>query len=127
MKTLHTRQPRLITPAMFCALALSCGAASLAADHSDVPHTTVKYADLDLSNPQGAATLYSRIVVAANEVCKSFDIDNHGLADPLRRDECVRKTVADAVTKVAHPQLFAIYSAKTHQPLPIRVAAVAPR
>ena len=73
MKTL-TNLPRLITTAIFGALALSCDAASIAADNSDVPQTVVKFGDLNLSNPQGAATLYSRIVAAAHEVCRSFDI-----------------------------------------------------
>ena len=72
MKTLMTSSnlPRWITTAIFAALTLTCGAVSIAADNSDVPQTLVKFADLNLSNPQGAITLYSRIAAAANRVCK---------------------------------------------------------
>src|SRR5580658_927749 len=72
MKTLitSTHLPRRITTAIFGALAFGCGTLSIAADLSDVPQAVVKFGDLNLSNPQGAVTLYSRIVAAANEVCK---------------------------------------------------------
>ena len=122
-----TNMPRLITTAIFGALALSCGTASFAADNSDVPQVVVKFGDLNLLNPQGAATLYSRIVAAAHEVCRSFDIDSRDLAPRARRDACVHKAIADAVTKVGQPELFAIYSAKNHGPLPIIVAAAQTR
>jgi UrcA family protein len=127
MNTLSTSPSRLIPPAIFCSLALSCGAASIAADNAGVPHAIVKFGELDLSNPQGAAVLYGRIVVAANEVCKSFDIDNRGLTDRWRQYECIQKAIAHAVTKMGRPELFAVYNAKTHRPLPIRVVAVGPR
>jgi UrcA family protein len=124
MKTLiFTNLPRLITATFFGALALSCGAVSIAADNSDVPQVVVKYGDLNVSNPQGAATLYSRIAVAAHEVCKALDIDNRNLGFRARLDTCVHKAIADAVTKVDRPELFAIYNAKNHQSRPIIVAS----
>jgi hypothetical protein len=62
MKALVTSSnlPRRITTAIFAALALTCGAVSIAADNSDVPQALVKFGDLNVSNPQGATTLYSR-------------------------------------------------------------------
>jgi UrcA family protein len=122
-----TNLPRLIKTAIFGALALSCGAVSMAADRSDVPQAVVKFGDLNLSNPQGAATLYGRIVAAAHEVCKSFDIDSRDLGDRARLDACVHKAIAGAVTKVGQPELFAIYNVKNHQPLPILIAAAETR
>ena len=122
-----TNLPRLITTAVFGVLALSCGAVSIAADNSDVPQVVVKFGDLNLSNPQGAATLYGRIVAAAHEVCKSFDIDSRGLGSRVRLDACVHKAIAGAVTKVGQPELFAIYNGKNHHPLPIIVAAAQTR
>jgi UrcA family protein len=129
MKTLitSTNLPRRITTAIFGALAFGCGVVSIAADISDVPQAVVKFGDLNLSNPQGAVTLYSRIVAAANEVCKSFDVDSRDLGSRARLDACVHNATADAVTKVGQPGLFAIYAAKTHQPLPIIVAAAPTR
>lgn len=125
MKTLFTSThlSRLITTAIFGALALSGGAASIAADTSEVPQVVVKFGDLNLSNPQGAAKLYSRIATAAYEVCKSFDINSRDLGSRARLTACLHKAIADAVTKVGQPELLAIYNAKNHQPLPINVAA----
>jgi len=129
MKILMTSSnlPRRITTAIFAALAFTCGAASIAADTSDVPQALVKFGDLNLSNPQGAITLYSRIAAAANTVCKPFDIDSRDLGSRARLDACVHKAIANAVTKVDHPGLFAVYNAKNHQPGPIIVAAIQTR
>jgi UrcA family protein len=129
MKTLIlTNRPRLITATFFGALALSCGAVSIAADNSDVPQAVVKYGDLNVSNRQGAATLYSRIAVAAHEVCKSFDVDtNRDLGSRARLNACVHKAIAGAVTKVGQPELFAIYKAKNPQPRAIVLASAQAR
>jgi UrcA family protein len=122
-----SKQPHRITTAIFAALALTCGAVCIAADNSDVPQALVKFGDLNLSNPQGATTLYSRIATAAKKVCKPFDIDGSNLGSRARLDACVHKAIADAVTKVDRPELFAVYKAKNHQPRPIIVAAVQTR
>ena len=126
MKILMTPSnlPRRITTAIFAAFALTCGAVSIAADTSDVPQALVKFGDLNLSNPKGATTLYSRIAAAANSVCKPFDIDSLDLGSRARLDACVQKAIANAVTKVDHPELFAAYNAKNHQHRPIILAAV---
>jgi UrcA family protein len=118
-----TNLPRLITTAIFGAIALSCGAMSIAADQSDVRQAVVKFGDLNVSNRQGAATLYSRIVAAAGEVCN----DNRDLPYRARLHACVHKAIADAVTRVGQPELFAIYNAKNHRPHPITVAAAQTR
>jgi len=125
MKTLisSARLPRLVTATIFGALAFSCGALSIAADRSDVPRAVVKFADLNLSNRQGAATLYNRIVAAAYEVCKSFDTDSRDLSSYSQLEACVHKAIADAVTKVGQPELFAVYNARHRQPLPTTLAA----
>jgi UrcA family protein len=125
MKTLiaSATLPRLVTAAIFGALAFGIGTASIAADRSDVPQAVVKFGHLSLSNRQGATKLYDRIVVAANEVCKSFDTDIRDLTSQGQMLACIHKAIADAVTKVGHPELFAVYNARNHQPLPITVAA----
>ena len=125
MKTLlaSAKHPGLVTAAIFGALALGCGAVSIAADRSDVPQAVVKFGDLNLSNRQGAATLYNRIVFAAYEVCKSFDSDIRNLASHAHLNACVHRAIADAVTKVGQAELIAVYNAGSRQPLPITVAA----
>jgi UrcA family protein len=129
MKALNasTKLSRLLTTAIFGALALSCGAGATAANQSDVSQAVVKFGDLNLSNPQGAATLYRRIVAAAHEVCSSFDVDSADFAARALAGACVHKAIADAVTQVGQSELFAIYDAKNHQSLPIAVAAAQAR
>lgn len=117
------KPPRLVTTAIFAALAMSCAGLSVA-DAGDVPQAVVKFGDLNLARPQGAAALYGRIVVAAYEVCKSFDIDIHGLEFPAEQIACVHRAVARAVSNVGRPELFAIYNARNRHPLPIAVAAI---
>jgi UrcA family protein len=125
MKTLiaSAKHPHLLTAAIFGALAFGWGAVSIAADRSDVPQAVVKFGDLNLSNQQGAATLYNRIADAAHEVCKSFDTDIRDLASHAQLDACVHRAIADAVTKVGQPELIAVYNARNRQPQPITVAA----
>lgn len=125
MKTLITsaKHSRPVTAAILGALAFSCSAVSIAADRSDAPQAVVKFGDLNLSNPQGAATLYNRIVSAAYEVCKSFDTDIRNLSSHAQLDSCVHRAIADAVTKVGQPELIAVYNTRHRQPLPITVAA----
>jgi UrcA family protein len=108
----------LIATAILGALAFGFAGVSAAAD-SGARSTTVKYGDLNLSDPQGAATLYRRIVKAARAVCDSSDESPWSM---VAADRCVKKAVADAVTKVGQPQLIAVYNAKNPQPLPFTLA-----
>jgi UrcA family protein len=108
----------LITSAIFGALAAGFTGVSTAGD-TTVRSITVKYGDLNLSNPQGAATLYSRIVRAAHEVCELPDDSLSFRADARA---CLHKAIADAVTKVGHPELIAVYNANNREPLPATVA-----
>ncbi|HEY2463811.1 MAG TPA: UrcA family protein [Steroidobacteraceae bacterium] len=122
-----TTLPRVTAAAMFGALTLSFGAASFAADDSDVPKVIVKYGDLNLSNPKGAASLYSRIASAAHGVCRAFDADNRDFAAGKKVAACVHKAIANAVTDVGEPGLFAVYNAKNPQPRAIVVASAQAR
>jgi UrcA family protein len=124
MKTLSTSTnlSSLIATAIFGALALSCGAVSTAADSSDPHQVVVKVADLNLSTQQGAAALYRRIAAAANEACESYLVNSWDLLAAEKIQGCVQKAIADAVTKVGRPELFAIYNAKNHRPAPALVA-----
>jgi len=123
MKTLiaSPKLPRLLTTAVFGALALSCGAVSIASDNVYVHQRVVKFGDLDISHREGAVTLYSRILVAARDVC-GWDMDQVFGEAQARAQRCIVKAVADAVTAVGSPQLIVIYNAKNRQPLPVIVA-----
>jgi UrcA family protein len=114
-----TNLSRLISTAIFGAIALSWGTMSIAADDSDAPQVVVKFGDLNLSNPQGAAALYHRISTAAVTVCGPQD---RSLASMSRAQTCVHKAITDAVAKVGRAELFAVYNAKNRQLRPIVVA-----
>lgn len=93
----------LIATAIFGALAFS---AVSAADPSSAS-INVKYADLNIASPSGAAVLYERIRTAALSACNYFWFKTD--ADEAR---CVQRTIANAVTKVNQPALSAVYNAK---------------
>jgi UrcA family protein len=117
-----TRLRGFIATAIFSALASSFAAVCTAADSSDTRSETVKFADLNVSNPEGAAALYRRIATAANNVCRSFDNDSRYIGSQASLNACIHKAIADAVTKVGRPELFTVYNSKNRQPLPVTVA-----
>jgi UrcA family protein len=121
--TTATYLPNLIQTAIFGTLALMGGAPSMANDRDEVRQVVVRYGDLNVSNPQGAAELYSRIATAAREVCGGFDFDDHRLEARARTEACVRKAISGAVIDVRRPELFAIYNAKHAEALGMPVAA----
>lgn len=89
-----------------CATALMLSLAALNASYADpAPKSrTVQFADLDLSKTAGAATLFSRIKGAAQEVCG----DQRGgmtLRDHERHAACMKLAVSDAVASVDEPML----------------------
>ena len=126
--TPFTRIRRLIATAIVSALASSFAVVCAAADEIETVSVVVQFGDLNVSNPQGAATLYERIAAAAHNVCGSYDsndVFHHG--SRARVNVCVRKAIADAVTRVGLPELFAVYNTKNRVPLPITVAAARAR
>jgi UrcA family protein len=114
-----TNLSRLISTALFGAVALSWGTMSIAGNDSDVPQAIVKFGDLNLSNPQGATALYHRLSSAAAIVCRP--LYDGSLSSMNHVQTCVHKAIADAVTKVNRAELFAVYNAQG-QPRPIVVA-----
>jgi UrcA family protein len=103
----------LIATAIFGALAASFSTVS-AADASSKPiNVNVKSADLNISSPAGARVLYERIRAAAENACSYYWFKSD--ADQVR---CVHDAIANTVTKVDRPALFAVYNAKNKTPLP---------
>jgi UrcA family protein len=123
MNTITRSSPlrHLIAAAIFSALASGFTAVSAAADNTDAPRAVVKYGDLNVADPQGAAELYRRIRRGAESVCPDFERSD--LTSKARTDACVHKAIADAVITVNQPALFAEYNAKNRVPLPIMLAA----
>lgn len=104
-------------------LTFGCATVCIAGDNGDMPHAVVRFGDLNVSSPDGAAALYHRIYTAAYEVCGTVDTDRRYLPDPLGLHTCVHHSVRNAVAKVNQPALSAIYNTRNHDPLPITVAA----
>jgi len=118
MNTL-TRFPRrsgLIVTAVLGILASSLSAVCAAADSTDAPTIIVKYGDLNLSTPQGAAALYGRIRSAAETVCRHFD--QRGVASQARKATCINHAISAAVTEVNEGSLFTVYNEKNKTPMP---------
>jgi UrcA family protein len=99
----------VIATALFGAVASSLAVLPAVADSVDAPQIAVKYGDLNLSNPQGSATLYSRIQAAAKDVCWQFD--GPGIQATLQYNACVDEAIVGAVSQVNDPALSAVYSA----------------
>jgi UrcA family protein len=123
MKTLTQtiKLQRMTATVLFSALALSFAAMCPAGDTTGANQSTVKYADLNVSSPAGAAALYARINGAANGVC--WALDGRDLASKTNFNRCVHKGISDAVTKVDRPALYSIYNAKNSTQKPIMLAS----
>ena len=108
---------RRASPILALLLMATCGvcAATLAAAATrddEVPRIVVKYADLNLSNPEDAATLLHRIERAARQVCPDADLLN--LRAMQVSVQCRRAAVARAVGAIGSPTLNALLSRKTN-------------
>lgn len=112
---------RMTTTVLFSALALSFAAMCQAGDTAGANQSTVKYADLNVSRPAGAAALYSRIKAAAHGVC--WTLDGRDLQSKTDFNRCVYQAIADAVAKVDQPALYSIYNAKNPTRKPILLAS----
>jgi UrcA family protein len=74
--------------------------------------TVVRYADLDLSQPEGAKALYRRIKIAARQACGDPDIRDLRLYARYR--ECYEHAVASAVEKVKSWRVSELHRDETH-------------
>jgi UrcA family protein len=67
---------------------------------------TVRFSDLDLSNPSAVHALYIRIRAAAEVVCSYYFF-----VTDTDKALCVRDAIADTVTRINRPALSAVYDA----------------
>ena len=112
---------RRIAATAVCSALISFAAVSHAADTNEPRKVTVKYGDLNVSSHEGAAKLYARIAAAAQRVCRPSDSRDLGSQEGL--EQCIHTAIANAVTDVGQPELFAIYDAKQETPRPTMLAA----
>jgi UrcA family protein len=116
-----TYRRTLVAGAILGALAFSFANVSRADEGTKPPQVVVRFGDLDISTSQGAAALYRRIYGAASIVCWRM-YDSHE-AYMLNKAACLKKVIADAVTKVNAPALSAVYASKYGVSAPVVLAA----
>jgi UrcA family protein len=99
---------RLLTTVALGTLALcpglACYASTKVEARSGTRTETVRFADLDLSQPRGAAVLYARLKEAAQHVCRDLE-SGRQLAQMAAHADCVRRALGDAITEVNRPVL----------------------
>jgi UrcA family protein len=115
----------LVAGAILSVLALSFATASHADDDTTPPQVTVKFGDLEVSTPQGAAALYRRINSAAIDVCSRMYVIEQ--AYKWHKDACLQKVIGDAVIKVNRPALSAVFASKYGVSPPMALAAAGTR
>jgi UrcA family protein len=123
--TTSTPLRTLVAGAILSVLALSFATASHADDDTTPPQVTVKFGDLDVSTPQGAAALYRRINSAAIDVCSRMYVIEQ--AYKWHKDACLQKVIGDAVIKVNRPALSAVFASKYGVSPPMALAAAGTR
>jgi UrcA family protein len=91
------------------------GAATVLPPGYEAVMRTVNFADLDLTNTRGVATLYQRIKTAAGKVCESNDSRPYGtLLRQVRR--CEKEAITQAVEDVNSSELTTFHLSATGQP-----------
>jgi UrcA family protein len=103
MNTCHSKSLSVI----LAAASILTPIAGICAD--PVPQVRVGIADVNLSSPQGIATLYSRLRRAAHEVCGG-EPDNRELERHTTWSKCVRAALDDAIVQVHSIGLAALHA-----------------
>jgi UrcA family protein len=98
-------------PIILAAVAfVTCGVTIAQADSAFEPRSvTVRFADIDTTNPQGAAALYRRLKSAAASVCRDLEPGKE-LARAHVYNNCIQTALSTAIVKVNRPAL-AVYAA----------------
>ena len=101
--------------ALICVATIAAGlavnqASAAPSDDDAVKSVVVRFSDLNLTQPQDAQTLYSRIQRAAREACG--DAESVDLARFARYHNCVDQAVTNAVATVNVRQVTEIHMAQ---------------
>jgi|KBSMisStaDraftv2_1062788.scaffolds.fasta_scaffold39118_2 UrcA family protein len=105
---MNTKHRRLTLAGLVLAISAFGEAPANAIDSSgNVLMHKVNFAELDLSRPAGAETLYRRIERAAEEVCAPFT--GRQLIEKMNRKACIASAVERAVRQVNAPLLTDYY------------------
>jgi UrcA family protein len=80
-----------------------------------IPKETVKFQDLNIDSPAGAAALYQRLHAAAQHVC--FADWNKDAAKVQRAEDCANEAESRAVRQLNVAELTAYYQMKSRDNL----------
>lgn len=100
-----------VAAAFFTIASVHAGAGEKAPSYSESRSAVVSYADIDLATEQGASTLYTRLVSAANSVCGK--VESRDLARYADWRNCRGAALDDAVSKVNDVRLTRMHQRKT--------------
>ena len=115
---MNTLIKRSMVALAFAGLVSGLSLPAQADEASSEPSIKVKFRDLDLSKPEGAAALYQRIERSARLVCTdSSSPYDAGRVDTFKR--CYEAAIQDAVASINQPQLTALHRAKTEKPVQV--------
>jgi UrcA family protein len=113
-----------LTTLVAVAAFVTCSVSIAKADSAFEPRSvTVQFADLDITNTQGAAALYRRLRIAAASVCRGLEPGKQ-LARVWAYNGCLHTALSNAIVKVNRPTVTA-YAAAHGMPTgdsPIRIA-----
>jgi len=111
MRTTIAKRYALVGMALLAA-SLTVNLASATTPDDGPKQSVVKFSDLDLSRPQDAHRLYSRIKHAARNVCDNYPSSDLRLL--AMYETCMAKAISDAVAQVQSVQVAAIHRADLH-------------
>jgi UrcA family protein len=121
MNTIPSTSLRTLLASAIIGTLASIATVSNASEAPMPPQVVVKFADLDISTPKGAKTLYRRIRTAAADVCsRMYPTD---AAYRSHKHACLQQVIADAVTKIDRPALSTVFAADYGLPAPVVLAA----
>ncbi|MFO7277378.1 MAG: UrcA family protein [Pseudomonadota bacterium] len=101
----------MLTRVLFAGIAFMGAGVTVGAPQPEAVQVVVDYTDLDLSKPEGAATLYRRIKAAARTACGP-NPDPHRLHERRLFEQCFEQAVAKAVEKVDRATLTALHRSR---------------
>jgi UrcA family protein len=110
-------------PIILAAVAfITCGFSIARADSAFEPRSvTVRFADIDATNPEGAAALYRRLKGAATSVCQDLDPGGE-LARVGAYVNCIQTVLGAAIVKIDRSALTAYAAAQGASMSVIRIA-----
>lgn len=106
MKTLA---PIALAVSLLAPAALAPAAAQAATAADVTTSLRVSHADLDLSQPRGAAIMVNRLEQASMSVCGASPWSVRGLRDEVRRSDCFRQSMDHAMASLGAPGVTALY------------------